>query len=320
MKPSFKWGAHCEFLVENYDRVILSVPALSEAIPFGEKELLLKGSGSTHGKATLTEHLAPLVDQNVIRGDTPLLIIGIRNNLVNLRAPIICGGRAYAVEGERPDQSARPYYGIGSHDGKLAVGQALGGSPEIWSDFFVSGTPVLWDETDQRSLLNLILAEAADHSHVFDLPRGNHPGATERTRQAWSHLHRTFSANVHADLPTVVSAMRSALDAIDPPPPRCDNYLNAVVGIRPDGAIVCIYAHGRLEALGLRAEALGCHRAVCVENSGSVMPTYLPNGLDGDQIPMLRAPNFRPRGRAMLIFELKNKVFSSYPVFKHTPL
>ena len=108
--------------------------------------------------------------------------------------------------------------------------------------------------------------------------------------------------------------MRSALTVIEPPVLRCDNYLNAVVGIRDNGAIVCIYAHGRLEALGRRARTLGCQRAVCVENSGSVMPTYLPRGLTGDQTRLLRAPNFRPYGRAILVLELNNDVFSSSPV------
>jgi hypothetical protein len=316
MKPSFGWAVHCEFQIERYSKAILSVPALSGDVPLVEKDLLSKGPGAALGKATLAEHLYILSNQNVIRRHAPLLTLGIRNNLVNLRAPIICGGRAYAVEGERPEESARPYYGIGCRDGKLEIGQALGGSSEIWSDFFISGIPVLWDDADPESLLDLILAEAADHSHVFNLPRGDHPGATESSHRAWSELHEAFRANVHADLSTAVSAMRSAVAAIDPPVSRCDNYLNAVFGVRDDGTVICIYAHGLLESLGLRAEALGCRRAVCVENSGSVMPTYLPSGLDGDHIPILRAPNFRPQGRAMLVFELENRLFSSYPVFE----
>ncbi len=317
MKPSFQWGVHCEFHVHSYHRAILSGPALSGSVHLGEKDLLAQGVVAAQGKATLAEHLTLLKKQKIIRGDTPLLVLGIRNNLVNLRAPIISRGRTYAVEGECPEDSLRSYYGLGTRNGQLVAGLALGGSRESWPDFFVAGIPVLWDDVDDETLLSLILVEAADHSHVFDLPRGNHPNATEATRRAWSQLHRAFRDSAHADLPTAVSTMRSALAVIDPPPSRCDRYLNAVLGIRHDGALVCIYAHGRLETLGRKAKALGCRRAVCVENSGSVMPTYLPSGLGGEQIPLLRAPNFRPRGRAVLVLELNNTVFESFPVYEH---
>lgn len=316
MKPSFQWGVHCEFHVQRYKSAILSGPAHSGNIHFGEKDLLAQGVVAAVGKSTLAEHLTLLKNQGVIRGGTPLLVLGLRNNLVNLRAPMMWSGRAYAVDGERPEDSLRPYYGLGSRDGQLAIGQALGGSLEIWPDFFVAGIPVLWDDMDDETLLSLILVEAADHSHVFNLPRGNHPNASEASRRAWSHLHMAFRDSVHADLPTAVSTMRSALAGIDPPLSRCDRYLNAVLGIKPDGALVCIYAHGRLETLGRRAKALGCQRAVCVENSGSVMPTYLPVGVGGQQIPLLRAPNFRPRGRALLVLELNNAIFESLPAFE----
>jgi hypothetical protein len=315
MKLSFQWGVHCEFHVQNYKRAILSVPALIGNTELDEKDLLARGTAMAQGKATLAEHLSLLYDQDIIPSDAPLLVLGIRNNLVNLRAPILWRGRSYAVEGECPEDSLRPYYGLGNRDGRIILGRALGGSLESWPDFFVAGIPVLWDDADDETLQRLILAEAGDHSHVFNLPRGNHPNATDAMRSAWSQLHEAFRASVHADLSTAASAMRSVVAAINPPPLRCENYLNAVVGIRHDGDLVCIYAHGRLETLGRRAKALGCQRAVCVENSGSVMPTYLPNGLLGEQIPLLRAPNFRPHGRGVLVLELNNKVFESFPVF-----
>ena len=315
MRPSFQWGVHCEFHIEGYKRAILSVPALFAAARFHEKDLLSQRA-QIEGKATLAEHLRFLSDRNIIGGSTPLLAIGVRNNLVNLRAPIMWNGRAYAVEGERPEESLRPYYGIGCRAGKLRIGQALGGTPEVWQDFFISGIPVLWDNVDDETLLNLILVEAADHSHVFRLPRGRHPHATDATRQAWLQLHNIFAANLHSDFATAVAAMRRAVATIEPPLSRCDDYLHAVVGIREDGTIVCIYAHGRLEALGRRAKTLGCRRAVCIENSGSVMPTYFPKGCNGEQIPILRAPNFGPYGRALLVFELENSVFSSFPVLQ----
>ena len=138
MRPSFEWGIHCEFVVQSYKKAVVSVPALSSGDSLNEKELVSRGEAVNEGKATLTEHLRFLESGQAIPKKTPLLILGIRNNLVNLRAPIIWKGHAYAVEGERPRDSLRPYYGIGIRDGKLSIGQALGGSSENWPDFFIA--------------------------------------------------------------------------------------------------------------------------------------------------------------------------------------
>ena len=313
MKPSFIWGAHCEFDIPAYPKAVLSVPTLAEGTSFSEKDLLERGPSKSDGRATLDEHLRAVEDKGIPR-TAPLLVLGVRNNLVNLRAPIILGGRPFSVDGEIPEMSRRPYYGLGCRNGVLFTGQALGDTTETWPEFFVAGIPVLWDDLDEEALLDLILVEAADHSHVFDIPRGNHPDATDESRDVWVTLHNTFKAVVHADLSSALSAMRSVLTRIEPPLRRCQNYLNAVLGTRPDGGLVCIYAHGRLEALGRRAKALGCTRAVCVENSGSVMPTYLPGGIAGRQIPLLRAPNHRSQGRALLVLELEGSVFQSAPL------
>ena len=314
MNPCFLFGVHCELHVPDYAHAVLSVPALSQGVCLDEKDLLAQDSASTNGKATLDEHLAHLRRENMLRGDAPLLVLGLRNNLVNLRSPVIWRGRAHAVEGERPGDSLRPYYGIGIRDGRLTMGQALGGSAERWPDFFCAGIPVLWDDVAGDALLDLILAEAADHSHVFDLPRGNHPDATPATRAAWARLHDAFRSSVHADLRTAVAAVQAAVTALDPPPRRCDNYLHAVLGAKDDGTLICIYASGRLEALGHAARNRGCRRAVCVENSGSIMPTFLPDGIEGERIPLLRAPNFRPHGRAVLVLELKTPAFGTFPM------
>jgi hypothetical protein len=41
------------------------------------------------------------------------------------------------------------------------------------------------------------------------------------------------------------------------------------------------------------------------------MPTFLPSGMDGEQIPLLHAPNFRPRGRVLLFLQLETPTFGS---------
>jgi hypothetical protein len=308
--PGFVFGVHCDLLVGSYSRALLSVPAISRSQRLDEKPLLPGGVVATDGKATLDEHLAYLRTQGAIREDAPLLALGLRNNLVNLRAPVIVDGQFYAVEGERPAESRRPYYGIGYRNGKLSMGTALRDA-EAWPEFFCAGVPVLWDGLDEESLLDLMMIEAADHSHIFNLPRGNHPLASDSTRGSWARLHEVFKNCLHADLASAVQSMLDVAASITPPLVRCDDYLHAVLGARPDGSLVCIYANGLMEHLGRAAKDRGCDRAVCVENSGSIMPTYMPKGIAGERIPLLRSPNFRPHGRTLLVLELNQPGFES---------
>jgi hypothetical protein len=311
-KPGFTFGVHCALEIASYSRAVLSVPAILASERLDEKELCAAVSAPRDGKRTLDGHLDFLRQQGAIREDVPLLVVGLRNNLVNLRAPVIVGGRFYGVEGETPAASRRPYYGIGSHNGKLVMGTALG-TPSAWPEFFCAGIPVLWDGMAGDTLLDLMLIEAADHSHLFHLPRGNHPLADDNTRADWCRLHEAFGRCLYADASTAVSEMRAAA-AAGRQLVRTGEYLHAVLGVRADGTLVCICAHGRLEDVGALAAQHGCHRAICVENSGSVMPTYLPAGIDGERIPLLRAPNFRPYGRALLAIELTASTFEGQSV------
>lgn len=305
------FGARVELAVRRYRRAILSLPGLERGAR--EKDLLARGPGSAEDKYTLDEHLEDLHASGALAPDQPLLAVGMRNSLVNLRAPVIRGGRVYGVDGEEPGLSRRPYYGIGARDGRLHLGQALGNASEDWrdADFFCAAVPVLDPDLSDADLLDTMLVEAADHSHLFDLPRGNHPLATDRTRADWAHLHRAFTEVRYAQRPQAIAAMRQALGALRPVPRRCSEYLHAVLGIGATGALCCLFAHGRLEDVGRAAGRLGAVRAVCVENSGSIMPTLLPEGLAGSRIPLLRAPNFRPRGRALLVIEIESGEFDT---------
>src|SRR5688572_9014226 len=152
-----------------------------------------------------------------------------------LRAPIVLNGETFAVEGERPRESQRPYYGLRLGSDGLSIDSAFPGELESTSEFFVAGVPVLWDDADAATLFDLILIEAADHSHVFKLPRGRHPRATDAGRRSWSQLHDAFAANVHERAADAVTALRRAADACEPTLARCEDYLNAVVGVKPDG-------------------------------------------------------------------------------------
>lgn len=311
--PSFSFGAAVTLVVHRYHRALLSVPALAGGTTLGEKDLLAVGRAPSADRFTLDEHLAYLSSSGALAADRPLLVLGMRNSLVNLRCPVIAEGRVHAVAGEVPEKSRRSYFGIGARGGRLQTGDALGDACQDWSDadFFCAGVPVLDERFESAALFDAILTEAADHSHLYQLPRGNHPLATDASRAAWAHLHDTFTAHLNSDRASAAAAMRSALETLRPEPSRCANYLHVVLGLGVAGEICCVIAHGRLESIGRRAAELGAKRAVCVENSGSAMPTFLPEGTAGPRIPLFRAPNFRPQGRALLVIELESSGFDS---------
>jgi len=310
---AFYYGAHFLLIIPTYEGAALSVPALNQPVTLVEKDLLRSGSVEDRGKYTLLEHLDFMLARQSIGSDRPLMALGARNNLVNLRCPVIMDGQYHAVEGECPEQSRRPYYGIGLRGNRLECDSVMGDAPSGW-DFFCAGVPVLWDDLDEAALFDLILSETADHSHIFQLPRGNHPAATDATRAAWEMLHQAFVAELHSDETVAVAALHRGIRQCQPPLQRCDDYLHAAVGVRDDGALVALFAQARLEALGRALRGYGCRRAVVLENSGSVMPTFLPKGRQGDMIPLLRAPNFRPRGRTLIFVELADGGFTASPL------
>ena len=120
-----------------------------------------------------------------------------------------------------------------------------------------------------------------------------------------------FPEQFYSETPIAETALRRVLDGCNPPLQRCDDYFHAVYGVREDGALVCLFAQGRLEELGNIMKQRGCKWAVVLENSGSIMPSFLPNGMCGESIPLARAPNFRPKGPAIIAIELANASFAS---------
>lgn len=296
-------------LVAVADWAFLSTP---DDGSYFEKDLLSAGGTTSEFKATVEERLAGLCDRVDFARDRPLIALGMRNNLVNPRAMVCVGDSALAVVGETPERSRRPYYGIAFRRGRFTM--------ELWPpedgkkvDFFCAGVPVLWDDMTPDELFGAILTEASDHSHVYELPRGKHPEATDATRELWKRLHEVFLDNLHAERAVAEVRMREALERSGPLPPRERSYLNSVVGVDAVGNLVNIVGNGQLEDLGRAAAARGCRRAVCVENSGSVSPTFFPEGSCGPGIPLLRAPNFRPKGRVYLFVCLSSPLFGTLP-------
>jgi hypothetical protein len=310
--PSFFIDSHIEIVVRRPRRATLSIPSFDRGESrFNSKDLLSSGPVEACGKFTLEEHLKEALDRGRISPRVPLLALGLRNNLVNARAIVQTMGTILAAEKEDPVHSLRPYYGLLSSDGCFRMVERSRFGDLAKGDFFCSGIPVLWDDLGRDELFERILVEAADHSHVFELPRGNDPLATDASRSAWQALHETFLRTLYEERSVAARALRATLAALPSALPRCDTYLHSLLGVDRQGGLVNVVARGRLEDLGKLAAARGCRRAVCVENSGSVMPTFLPEGWPGPIIPLLRAPNFRPKGRVLLLFELDDESFGA---------
>lgn len=286
----------------------VSLPATDG--PLAEKDLLTRAP-QTAGRYSIEEHLDWLAERDALDLDAPLLVLGLRNCAVNLRCPVVLDGRVHAVEQERPTHSARPYAGLVPGGRGLRTIEALGPRPvPDEAGFFAAGVPVLWPGLRGEALMDLMLTEAADHSHLFALPRGRHPEATDASRAAWSHLHDAFAATLHTDRGAAIAGMRAALASTPAPLTREEHYLHAAIGTDAEGRISYVAAHGRLEAIGAELAALGATHGLMVENSGSVMPTWLPDGRRGPVIPLLRAPNHRPRGRAVLVLQMPSASFT----------
>ncbi len=98
----------------------------------------------------------------------------------------------------------RSYHILGQkNDGSLTIEEYNPGTDASDYRWFISGVPVLWDKKDDEdpdasspddedTLFRRIVTEAADHSHVWRLPRGSHPEATATTRAQWKALQEIF--------------------------------------------------------------------------------------------------------------------------------
>jgi len=284
----------------------LSVSSLS-------KKALADPATETTGRLPPAEHYARLSR----KPPAPFLVAGARNVLSNLR----CIGyrrqedvqaaeltAAVATVREENDRPGRPYHAISSRNGVLAVheflpdGSLLEPQRELDGvDWLVTGTPVLWD-CDAEELFDRMITDAADHSHVWSLPRGTHPDATAESRRRWSVLQDIFVETLVEDRGTAAKRLKAAAKQLSLQ--RESGYLHSVWGVTDDGNLAIVVANGRLEEVGRQAARLGCRRAVCVENSGSSALYFVTDPAQRPWRPLITAPNFRPAGTAFAFFSL----------------
>jgi hypothetical protein len=281
---------------------ILSLSALT--IP--KAELVSTGHSTKVARLSPQEHFARLAD----KPSFPFIVTGVRNVLANLR----CVGYSKAMckqFGQPPGTLAtvaeevlsdgRPYHCLYYRDGKFHIEELSSIELSAENQWVISGTPVLWNCSEDE-LHERMITDAADHSHVWQLPRGNHPLATNDTREHWKQLQEIFTSHLKSDRKIAAEALSAK--AKEHQLLREKNYLHSVWGVTEGGELVIVIAHGRLEDVGRKAEEWGAVRAICVENSGSC-GLYVVKS-DASWKLQVCAPNFRPQGTAFVFFGLQD--------------
>ena len=169
--------------------------------------------------------------------------------------------------------------------------------------------PVLWDDIEPQDLYKRIVTEAADLSHVWVLPRGNHPDATDESRTLWQEIQNIFQVNVHESRDKAYTAIEDCIK--NHTMKRETNYLHNILGLDNQGNLCQLVETGKLEDLGQKLAKRNVKRALCVDNSGSITIQFYKKGFPGDACQLAAAPNQRPPGTAYLVVVLPDAGFGS---------
>jgi len=325
-------------------KLALKIPGIKKIhLSLGQYDSLAKKevSGTGHkksGRKTPAEHLDVLIKENRLTDSkSPLMILSSRNVLANLRCIAYLRGKTQspiAVSQEyTPDgqlNTGRAYHVMGQKNGKLVIEEW---SPGACNDFewFISGVPVLWN--DESDIYERIVTEAADHSHVWYIPRGNHPKATDETRNQWEEMQTIFTQHLGSLRSTAFEKLSEYAESKKFE--REDGYTHNILGVDSDGKLYQLIDKGRLEDLGRSIGKMGAKRALCVDNGGSVVVQFFPKGIRPltklitklkiilkmilskslflfmeECLQMFCPPNHRPPGTTYLVIELEDASFS----------
>jgi hypothetical protein len=242
--------------------------------------------------------------------DSPMATVSVRNVLANHRCIAFHENyrQPVAVKGE-VFNSIRPYHALGlTKNNRLEITEIFI-TPETLKNYrwFITGVPVLWDEDTPSSLLDRLLAEVSDISHVYFLPRGQHPAATPYTEKIWHEIHDIFLGNLSASRKQAAEAVRHLASHYQLE--RESRYFHHLLSVDEEGRLCELADTGSLEALGLKIHSLfGVKRAICVDNGGSVAMHYYAKGIQGEGVRLSHL-NYRTRGTAFLCMQLKSPCF-----------
>lgn len=112
--------------VNAYESAVVSIPALSEpTASFSLKDLMTAQATDVNGRFSIGEHMDSIYKSWPALKRRDLLIIGLRNTLVNGRAIAWFNGGWHGAGDEDPNQSLRHYFGIAVRAGRISVEKIL---------------------------------------------------------------------------------------------------------------------------------------------------------------------------------------------------
>ncbi len=291
-----------------------------------KNSILSLSSFSIHKKQlTATEHtetkrITPQehFDKLIVRPCTPMVVLGIRNVLSNLRC--IAYSRKMCAQFSKPTGTLamvneeaighnRPYHALRLRDGKYCIDEFKLSDDLEDTEWLVTGIPVLWD-CEEKELFDRLITDAADHSHVWRLPRRQHANATNEVKKQWLALQSTFIQHLSSDRDTAATALRKVASHYNLQ--REEHYLHSIWAVGKKGELIIIITQGKLETIGSIANQYGASRAICVENGGSC-GLYLVEDPSSTWNLQVSAPNFRPKGTAFVFFELDDISYVAIP-------
>lgn len=266
-------------------------------------------SGFEHYKKLLAE--LERVGESIPAGNA-VLGISCRNVLANFRCGAWVRGVTpsfLTVQHEDVSRSARPYHFLAFRNGRFSIDEAFPQRSYLdgchWA---ISGVPIYWDGED---VADRMLAEMADFSHLFKLPRGADPTVTPESVERWRFLREVVKQCLY--LPRAEAARRFREVTAGLAVQR--TYLHNCAGVTEDGKLIVIIANASLMEIAAKLADLGVTRAIVLDNGGSSSVFYFRNTDLDRGVQLVAGPNFRPAGTAYLFAVLKSDQYSSVPSF-----
>jgi hypothetical protein len=282
--------------------------SLATHIPLAHKDQS-RECNIDRGRLTVQQHFERIFcEAGLPTSGKAVMAVSCRNALSNFRCGAWVRGvtpKLLTVQDEDCSKSRRPYHFLGFKDGRFAIDEGFADTACLERfDWAVSGVPVYWDG---EAVYDRMLAEISDFSHVFKLPRGADPSATEESLSRWRHLQQVATECLYLPRSEAVRRIRQKTEGMI----RQDAYLHNCAGVTPEGQLVIVIANGRLERIGEQLADLGATRAIVLDNGGSSSVFYFRNGADASGVQLVGAPNFRPAGTAYFFAVLKEDRYCS---------
>lgn len=301
------------FSVDEYSDVYLSLASnnsIASKDPSNEVRL-------HRGRLSALQHFEKLRDGlervgSPIPSGNPVLGISCRNVLANFRCGAWVRGVTpsfLTVQHEDPSRSDRPYHFLAFRNGRFSIDEAF---PErAYLDrcrWAISGVPIYWDGED---IEDRMLAEMADFSHLFRLPRGADPSVTPESIERWKHLRELTERCLYLPRAEAARKFREFTNGLAPQ----NTYLHNCAGVTVDGKLIVVIANANLLEIAAKLASLGAKRAMVLDNGGSSSVFYFRDTDVKSGIQLIAGPNFRPAGTAYLFAVLKGNQYRSLPSF-----